>query len=146
MRREVLAANVVVVNHTLLFTLLASQEDLGDENRESGLLFPNDITVLDEAHTLEDVAARQLGMTLSQSSLRFTVQRLYNPRSRKGLFQATKNIEGVRAVSRSWKASTTFSTKWSRPAASMVPLASSACASRTWSTIPSPCRFSTSRS
>jgi len=99
MRREVLAANVVVVNHTLLFTLLASQEDLGDENRESGLLFPNDITVLDEAHTLEDVAARQLGMTLSQSSLRFTVQRLYNPRSRKGLFQATKNIEGVRAVS-----------------------------------------------
>jgi ATP-dependent DNA helicase DinG len=99
MRREVMAANVVVVNHTLLFTLLASQEDLGDDQRESGILFPNDITVLDEAHTLEDVAARQLGMSLSQSSLKFTVQRLYNPRSRKGLFQAAKNVDGVRAAS-----------------------------------------------
>jgi len=99
MRRDVLAANVVVVNHTLLFTLLASQEDLGDENREAGLLFPNDVTILDEAHTLEDVAARQLGMSLSQASLRFTVQRLYHPRSRKGLFQLAKSIDGVKAVS-----------------------------------------------
>ncbi len=99
MRREVLAANVIVVNHTLLFTLLSSQEDLGDDDREAGVLFPNDITILDEAHTLEDVAARQLGMSLSQSSLRFTVQRLYNPRSRKGLFQALKSIDGVREVS-----------------------------------------------
>ncbi|NIP96585.1 MAG: ATP-dependent DNA helicase, partial [Akkermansiaceae bacterium] len=55
---------------------------------EAGFLFPNDFVVLDEAHTLESVASNQLGLRLSHAGLRFNLQRLYNPRSRKGLLRA----------------------------------------------------------
>ena len=103
MRRDVMAADIVVVNHTLLFTLLGSQdvsEEDEDGETEAGLLFPRDLAIIDEAHTLENVAARQLGMNVSHSGLRFLVQRLYNPRSRKGLFQVAKNIDGVQEANR----------------------------------------------
>ncbi|MEM0969156.1 MAG: helicase C-terminal domain-containing protein [Verrucomicrobiota bacterium] len=96
-RRDVMEADVLVVNHTLLFTLIGSQEDdVMDEGE--GLLFPHDYAIIDEAHTLEQVAAKQLGLSVSHSNLRFTAQRLYNPRNRKGLFQATKNLDGVKAT------------------------------------------------
>lgn len=107
MRRDVQDADIVVVNHTLLFTLLGSSDvgedseeddNLGLERSEGGLLFPRDLAVIDEAHTLENVAAKQLGMNLSHSGLRFMIQRLYNPRSRKGLFQVAKEVDGVRAT------------------------------------------------
>lgn len=97
-RRDVLEAGVVVINHTLLFTLLSSQDLTGGEEEGRGLLFPGDLAIIDEAHTLENVAAKQLGLTLSHSGLRFTAQRLYNARTRKGLFQAAKNPDGVRAA------------------------------------------------
>lgn len=97
-RRDVQEAGVVVVNHTLLFTLLGAQ-DLSDTEAEGrGLLFPGDLAVIDEAHTLENVAAKQLGLNLSHHGLRFAIHRLYNPRTKKGLFQAARNPEGVRAT------------------------------------------------
>lgn len=97
-RRDVMEAGVVVVNHTLLFTLLSSQDLTGGEEDGRGLLFPGDLAVLDEAHTLENVAAKQLGLTVSHSGLRFLAQRLYNPRSKKGLFQVAKSPDAVRAT------------------------------------------------
>lgn len=96
-RRLVAEADVVVLNHTLFFTMLSSMDDFS--NRGDGFLFPNDFVIFDEAHTLENVAARQLGLNISQNGLRFELQRLYNPRSRKGLFQALRDAEGVRATS-----------------------------------------------
>ena len=98
-RREVLEAAVVVVNHTLLFTLLSSQDLSACEEEDGrGLLFPGDLAIIDEAHTLENVAAKQLGVTVSHTGLRFAAQRLYNPRTKKGLFQVAQNPEGVRAT------------------------------------------------
>ena len=64
--------------------------------RESGFLFPNDFLILDEAHTVEQIASRQIGTVVSQYLLRATVQRLYNARSKKGLFTVTRDVEGVR--------------------------------------------------
>ena len=64
--------------------------------RESGFLFPNDFLILDEAHTVEQTASRQIGTVISQYLLRATVQRLYNARSKKGLFTVTRDAEGVR--------------------------------------------------
>lgn len=96
-RRDVLDADIVVVNHTLLFTLLSAQEELADDE-QTGLLFPNDLCILDEAHTLENVAAKQLGMQVSHGGLRFLAHRLYNPRSRKGLFQLARQPEAVSAT------------------------------------------------
>ncbi len=92
-RKRLLAADVIVVNHTLLFMVLGTPDE--QEERESGYLFPNDFIVFDEAHTLEQVASRQIGITISQYGLRATVQRLYNPRTRKGLFTVTRDAAGV---------------------------------------------------
>ena len=96
-RKRLAEADVVVLNHTLFFTLLASN-DPDDENRGSGYLFPNDFVIFDEAHTLENIAARQLGLNLSQSGIRFEINRLYNSKTRKGLFHAAKDIQGVQAT------------------------------------------------
>jgi ATP-dependent DNA helicase DinG len=93
-RKRSLAADVIVLNHTLLFILLAGAEV--QEERESGFIFPNDFLVLDEAHTVEQVASRHIGIGVSQYGLRSTIQRLYNARTRKGLFTVMRDAVGVR--------------------------------------------------
>jgi ATP-dependent DNA helicase DinG len=93
-RKRLLAADVLVINHTLLFILLVSPEV--QEERESGFIFPNDFLIWDEAHTVEQVASRQIGIGISQYGLRSTIQRLYNARTRKGLFTVTRDAIGVR--------------------------------------------------
>jgi ATP-dependent DNA helicase DinG len=92
-RKRLLAADLIVLNHTLLFMLLGTPEEQAE--RESGYLFPNDFIVFDEAHTIEQTASRQIGMAVSQYGLRATVQRLYNARTRKGLFTITRDAAGV---------------------------------------------------
>jgi ATP-dependent DNA helicase DinG len=93
-RKRLLAADLIVLNHTLLFILLGSPEM--QMERESGFVFPNDFLILDEAHTIEQVASRQIGIGVSQYGLRSTIQRLYNARTRKGLFTAMRDAAGVR--------------------------------------------------
>jgi ATP-dependent DNA helicase DinG len=93
-RKRLLAADVLVINHTLLFILLVSPEV--QEERESGFIFPDDFLIWDEAHTVEQVASRQIGIGISQYGLRSTIQRLYNARTRKGLFTVTRDAIGVR--------------------------------------------------
>jgi ATP-dependent DNA helicase DinG len=88
------AADLVVINHTLLFVLLGDPDEMAE--RESGFLFPNDFLILDEAHTVENVASRQVGIRISQYGLRSTIQRLYNARTRKGLFTLMRDADGVR--------------------------------------------------
>src|SRR2546429_3024298 len=93
-RKRLLAADIIVLNHTLLFILLGSPDEQAE--RESGFLFPNDFIILDEAHTVEQVASKQIGIGISQYGLRSTIQRLYNSRTRKGLFTVMRDAEGVR--------------------------------------------------
>jgi ATP-dependent DNA helicase DinG len=63
--------------------------------RESGFLFPNDFIIFDEAHTIEQVASRHIGIGVSQYRLKSAIQRLYNARTKKGLFTVTRDAEGV---------------------------------------------------
>lgn len=93
-RKRLLSADVLVINHTLLFMLLGGPEE--QEERESGFLFPNDFLIFDEAHTVEQVASRQIGIRVSQYGLRSTIQRLYNARTKKGLFTVMRDAQGVR--------------------------------------------------
>src|SRR2546422_9397803 len=93
-RKRLLSSDVIVINHTLLFMLLGSPDQ--QEERESGYLFPNDFIIFDEAHTVEQVASRQIGIGISQYGLRSTIQRLYNARTRKGLFTIMRDANGVR--------------------------------------------------
>ena len=93
-RKRLLAADVIVLNHTLLFMLLGTPAE--QEGRESGFLFPNDFIIFDEAHTVEQVASKQIGIGVSQYGLRSTIQRLYNSRTKKGLFTVMRDAAGVR--------------------------------------------------
>ncbi len=94
-RSQMLAADLLVLNHTLFFSLLGSNE----ENLENGILFKNDFLVFDEAHTLEHVASKHIGSAVSSAQVRFAVQRLWNPATKKGLLgllmqgQLTRQVE-----------------------------------------------------
>src|SRR5881396_1614830 len=80
-RSRILSADVLVLNHTLFFTLLGSLDD----EIESGILFKNDFVIFDEAHCVERVASRHIGVSVSSAQMRFALQRLWNPRTDKGL-------------------------------------------------------------
>src|SRR5690606_4520730 len=67
--------------------------------RENASLLPDyDILVIDEAHTLEDVAASQLGLGVSTGQFDYLLNKLYNDRAQKGLLVATHHAEGQRLV------------------------------------------------
>lgn len=93
-KKKISDAHVLVVNHTLFFTLLNAQSEFQESG--DGFLFARDFLIFDEAHTLEQVAARQLGFSLSQTGLKFDLHRLYNPRNKKGLFQLLGDADGRR--------------------------------------------------
>jgi ATP-dependent DNA helicase DinG len=93
-RKQAETAQALVVNHSLFFNFLAGAES--ELTVENGFLFANDFVVFDEAHTLENVAARHLGIDISHSGLKRLFHRLYNPRSQKGLLQALRQGELVR--------------------------------------------------
>jgi ATP-dependent DNA helicase DinG len=78
-RRRVQHAQILVVNHALFFSDLALR-------RQGVSILPDyDIVVLDEAHTVEAVAADHLGISLTSSQVEFVLSRLYNDRTQKGL-------------------------------------------------------------
>ena len=95
-RRRVDAANLVVLNHSLLFIMLGGRDPMSEDG--PGYLYPNDFLVIDEAHTIENVAAKHLGIRLSQYELRYLLQRLWNPRTKKGLLAALKSKTGGAVV------------------------------------------------
>ncbi len=100
-RKRFLSADVVVMNHTLLFMLMGSPAEM--EDKESGYLFANDFLILDEAHTVEAVAAKHIGLGVSQYGLKHAIQRLYNAKTRKGLFTVLGDGEGVKQSARAFE-------------------------------------------
>jgi ATP-dependent DNA helicase DinG len=96
-RTKVLDANVVILNHALLFGLLAGAEE-SEEGPSEGYLFPNDFLVLDEAHEVEDVAAKALGLEVRLGSLRFLLQRLVHPRTKKGVLTRVGDGNAVKST------------------------------------------------
>ncbi|MDH4470820.1 MAG: helicase C-terminal domain-containing protein [Verrucomicrobiae bacterium] len=92
-RRRALSADVLILNHTLFFTLLEDPSET-----ETGYLFPHDFVVLDEAHTIETIASHHFGITLSQYGLKQLLHRLYHPRTHKGIFQQLKATKAITAT------------------------------------------------
>jgi ATP-dependent DNA helicase DinG len=93
-RNRILASDVLVVNHTLFFTLLGGLE----EDVEGGILFRNDFVVFDEAHQMEGVASKHIGLSVSRRQLRFSLQRLWNPQTKKGLLATLLKGSAVKLV------------------------------------------------
>ncbi len=78
-RRRMRGANVLVVNHALFVT------DLALRNDGFGLLPEYQVAVLDEAHTLEAVAGEHMGVQLSSVGMDYSLARLYNARTGRGV-------------------------------------------------------------
>src|SRR5882724_2782248 len=93
-RNKILSADVVILNHTLFFTLLGGIE----EEIEGGILFKNDFVIFDEAHTMEGVASRHIGLSVSSGQVRWSLNRLWNPRTEKGLLATLRQGKAVQLV------------------------------------------------
>jgi ATP-dependent DNA helicase DinG len=93
-RHKILSSDVLVLNHTLFFTLLPGV----DEDQEGGILFKNDFVIFDEAHTVENVAAKHIGLSVSSGQLRYALNRLWNPRTEKGLLATLRQGAPVKLV------------------------------------------------
>ena len=103
-RQRILGADVLVLNHTLFFTLLNGVDD----EQDGGVLFKNDFVIFDEAHTVEQVAARHIGVSVSSGGVRYSLNRLWNPRNEKGLLSVLRKGESVKAVAEVLKQSDEF--------------------------------------
>ena len=93
-RNRILSADVLILNHTLFFTLLGGV----DEELEGGILFKNDFVIFDEAHTMESVASRHIGLSVSSAQVRYSLNRLWNPRTEKGLLATLRQGKAVQLV------------------------------------------------
>lgn len=93
-RKRILSADVIVLNHTLFFTLLGGVP----EEPEGGVMFKNDFVIFDEAHTVEQVAARHIGLGVGSGQVRYALQRLWNPRTKKGLLATLRQGPAVKLV------------------------------------------------
>jgi len=83
-RARIRLANVIVVNHSLLFTHI-NAGGAAERGGARGVLFPDDFVVLDEAHTVPEVATEHFGLRLSSYGTDRMLKYLYNPKTKRGL-------------------------------------------------------------
>lgn len=101
-RRRLQNAQIIVVNHALLFS------DLSLRRLGVNLLPDYDVLVLDEAHTVEGVASDHLGLSVSSASVHYTLRRLFNDQSNKGLLVTHNLADAQRQVLACYDAASEF--------------------------------------
>lgn len=89
-RRELDAADIIVANHALLFS------DLVLKSAGASVLPEYRSVIIDEAHNIEQVAEGHFGIRVSQSGMTYLLDKLYNPRKRKGVLAFHKSAEDTR--------------------------------------------------
>ena len=99
-RARLRLANVIIVNHALLFALIKSggAQANGATTDTRGVLFADDFLVLDEAHTVPDVATENFGLSLSSYGVDRALKYLFNPRTKRGLFRKLGGPEAQQLV------------------------------------------------
>ena len=81
-RRRVFNSQILVVNHAIFFSDLALRA-------QGGSILPDyDAVIFDECHTIEAVAADHLGLQISNTQIDYTLRKLFNPRTDKGILAA----------------------------------------------------------
>lgn len=116
-RREAAGANLLIVNHAMLCSDLAVRRD------GASILPDYRYVVLDEAHTIEQVATDHLGMTVSDVQVRMLLNGLHNQRSGKGILASKPGRKFVPAVQEAYaKAESYFGdlTRWHEEYATSV--------------------------
>ncbi|MFQ5451196.1 MAG: ATP-dependent DNA helicase [Nitrospinaceae bacterium] len=81
-RKKWFGAHLLIVNHHLFFANVAG----------GGRVLPDfDAVIFDEAQNIEEAATSYLGLEISNSGLYYFLDRLYNPRTRKGVLTRLKH-------------------------------------------------------
>jgi ATP-dependent DNA helicase DinG len=91
-RRRAENANLLIVNHALFFS------DLAVRAQGAGILPDYDLAILDEAHTIEDVAGSHFGLSVSDGQIRYLLNSLYNERTKHGFLAGFHADVAIRAV------------------------------------------------
>ena len=78
-RRRMAHAQVLVVNHALLFS------DLALRRQGASILPKYEVLVVDEAHTMEGVAGDHFGLNVTNRQVEYVLNKLYNDRTNRGL-------------------------------------------------------------
>ena len=92
---------MLVLNHSLFFASLGTIAENAEEEEDGigdGLLFKNDFVIFDEAQHLDRVASRHIGLSVSSGQIRFNLQRLWNPRTEKGILSFLRKGAVVQKV------------------------------------------------
>ncbi|WP_269538904.1 ATP-dependent DNA helicase [Cerasicoccus fimbriatus] len=100
-------SHLVVMNHSLLFSLIAAGLAPGNS---AGVLYPEDYLVLDEAHTVPGIATDHYGLGISSYGVDRALKLLYNPSRKKGkgLLAKVGSTQDHRAVTEALAASEGF--------------------------------------
>lgn len=92
-RSKIYSADVLIVNHHLFFSDLALRK-IG-----RSILPAYDAVVLDEAHFVEEIATEHLGFEISNLGVKYLLNKLYNPKTTKGIFIYMREQKGIELVS-----------------------------------------------
>lgn len=101
-RRRAEQARILVVNHALLIA------DLVLRRQGASVLPDYELLIVDEAHTLEQVAADHFGASLTSTAVQYLLSGLFNERTGKGYLAAIGSDEQKGAVVHAASACTRF--------------------------------------
>ena len=93
-RNEMQEANLLIVNHHLLFSDLAIRQT----DPSAGILPHYDYLIIDEAHHLEATATKHSSLEISNSQIKWLLDSLHNPRNNTGIssrFESTELTDQV---------------------------------------------------
>ncbi len=92
-KQKVKEADLVILNHALLFTLFG----ISPKN-QPGFIFADDFVIFDECHAIERVASENISENVSREQVKYWLNRLYNQKSRKGFYSDAKYFSIQRLV------------------------------------------------
>ena len=106
-KRRCESAQVLIVNHSLLFALINLGATAGNQQAK-GVIRANDFVVLDEAHTVPDVATENFGLAITSFGVERLLRSIYNPKKRKGFLAKLDDGRAIMAVEECLEASQHF--------------------------------------
>ncbi len=91
-RRRMQNAQLLIVNHALFFT------DLALRRQQVSILPDYKLVVLDEAHNIEAAAGEYLGLKVTSGQVEYSLRKLYNDRTNRGLLVHHKMKDAQKQV------------------------------------------------
>jgi ATP-dependent DNA helicase DinG len=102
-RRRIANGQILICNHALFFSDLALRSAAVDPEAAiaapaaHGILPAYDFAVLDEAHTIEDVASDHFGISVSETQVRYLLHSLFAPKNARGFLATLDDLDTLAA-------------------------------------------------